>query len=102
MIETPEDRLLMLTDFGVDAEYTHDGVTTTIKGILDKEYQAVDAGGGVAFAMEQPRFHIRTSDAPNAVDGDSLVISGTNYLIRVVMPDGTGMTELQLENQDAY
>ena len=102
MIETAADRLLMLSDFGVDADYTHDGDTSTIKGILDKEYQSVDAGGGVAFAMEQPRFHVRTSDAPNAVDGDTIVIGGVNYIIRIVMPDGTGMTELQLENQDAY
>ena len=101
-VETAADRLVMLTDFGIEVAYTHDGNTTNITGIFDKEYEAVDSGGGVAFAMEQPRFHVRTQDAPNATDGDTLVISGVTYIIRVVMPDGQGMTELQLENQDAY
>jgi hypothetical protein len=34
-----------------------------------------------------------------AEDADSLTLSGTVYLIRVVQPDGTGMTELILEKQ---
>jgi hypothetical protein len=101
-VETATDRLILLSDFGIDAEYTHNGSTSNLKGILDKEYEAVDAGGGVPFAMEQPRFHIRTQDAPNATDGDTLVIEGVTYAVRVVMPDGQGMTELQLENQDEY
>lgn len=97
MIETSLDRLTMLSDFGVSAIYTHDGSNTTVTGIFDSDYEAVTTGGGVPFAMEQPRFHCRTEDVPSAVDGDLLEINGRDFVIRVVMPDGTGMTELQLE-----
>lgn len=97
MIETSLDRLTILSDFGVNAIYTRNSVESTVKGIFDSDYEAVTAGGGVPFAMEQPRFHCRTQDVPNASDGDLLEIDGRDFVIRVVMPDGTGMTELQLE-----
>jgi hypothetical protein len=99
MIETAEDRLVMLSDFGVTATYTHEGNASEIKGIFDNEYEAVDVGGSVPFAMEQPRFYCRTSDVPNVIDGDTLQINSVTYIVRVIMPDGTGITELQLEKQ---
>lgn len=100
-VETAADRLAMLSDFGIEVAYTNNGTTTNITGIFDKQFEAVDAGGNVAFAMEQPRFYCRTSDVPNAVDTDTLVIEGNTYYVRVIMPDGQGITELQLEKQDA-
>jgi len=98
-VESANDRLIMLNDFGVDAAYTHAGNTVTIKGILDNEFEEVELGGSVPFALQKPRFHCRTSDVSDAINGDSLVIEGITYYIRVVMPDGTGMTEIQLEKE---
>jgi hypothetical protein len=97
-VETADDRLLMLADFGVTVSYTYaDATVTSFTGIFDSDYQAVDAGGGVAFAMQQPRVTCRTADVSGALEGDTAVIEGVTYTVRVVMDDGTGITELTLE-----
>jgi hypothetical protein len=97
-VETADDRLFMLSDFGVTVSYTYaDATLTSFTGIFDNDYQAVDAGGGVAFAMQQPRLTCRTSDVTGALEGDTAVIGGVTYTVRVVMDDGTGITELTLE-----
>jgi hypothetical protein len=97
-IETSIERSIMLADFGDKVQYkTQNAGTDTITAIFDNGYQSVDAGGNVAFAMQQPQLTCKTSDIPNASEGDTVVISGTTYTVRVVMPDGTGITELMLE-----
>lgn len=99
-VETDVERAIMLADFGESVTYTPSGGSaSTITGIFDKEYQAVDTGGEVAFAVEQPRLAVRTSDVASAAEGDSVVISGVNYIVRVVMNDGTGLTDFALEKQ---
>lgn len=97
-VETADDRLYMMQDFGVTVSYTYlGGGSTSFTGIFDNDYQAVDAGGGVSFAMQQPRVTCRTADVANADEGDTAVIEGVTYTVRVVMSDGTGITELTLE-----
>jgi hypothetical protein len=99
-VETADDRSYFLADFGVVALYTPvGGVQTSITVIFDNQYDAVDAGGGVAFAMQQPRILCRSADVPGVSEGAVIVIDGVSYVVRVVMPDGTGMTELMLEAQ---
>lgn len=97
-IETSDDRLIFLADFGVTVTYTYQGGgSVSFTAILDNAYEAVDVGGNVPFAMLQPRIFCRTEDVPSAADGDTAVISGVTYNVRVVMKDGTGMTEMMLE-----
>jgi hypothetical protein len=97
-VETADDRLIMLADFGVAATYTPSGGSaSSITVIFDNAYEAVDTGGGVSFAVRQPRVTARTADVPNASEGDTLAVEGVTYVIRIVMPDGTGITELMLE-----
>jgi hypothetical protein len=99
-VETADDRLVMLADFGVTATYTPvGGQAASVVGIFDNAYEAVDAGGNVPVALTQPHFTCRTADVPNAADGDALVVSGVSYIIRVVMQDGTGISDLLLEKQ---
>jgi len=99
-VETPDDRLFMLQDFGVEARYKASGSgARTLLGIYDNAYEAVDAGGTVEFALQQPRFTCRTADVDDVAEGDTLTIDGQGYVVRVVMPDGTGVTELMLEKQ---
>lgn len=100
-VESADDRAIFLSvdDFGVSAIFTHNRVASTISGIFDNDFVEVDAGGGVPFAMQQPRFLARTSDVSTAVEDDTLVISNATYKIKVVQPDGTGMTNLILEKQ---
>jgi hypothetical protein len=99
MVETADDRLIMLSDFGVDATYTPDGGSpSTIKTIFLNEYYSVDAGT-VGMEMSQPIAVIRTADAPNLAHNDTFVISAITYKAVNVRPDGTGMTEVALEEQ---
>jgi hypothetical protein len=99
MVETANDRLIMLSDFGVDATYTPDGGSpSTIKTIFLNEYYSVDAGT-VGMEMSQPIAVIRTADAPNLAHNDTFVISAVTYKAVNVRPDGTGMTEVALEEQ---
>lgn len=99
-VETADDRLIMLADFGVSATFTPvGGSASNITVIFDNNYEAVDTGGGVAFAMQQPRVTCRSSDVTGVSEGATMVIESVNYIVRVVMPDGTGITELMLEAQ---
>jgi len=99
-VESDNDRLFLLADFGVSATYTPlAGGSATINVIFDNEFIPVDTGASVAFAVQQPKATVRTADIPNATEGDVLAIDGVSYVIRVVMPDGTGITELLLEAQ---
>lgn len=97
-VESAADRLAMLEDFGVSATFTPaGGAASTVTGIYDTEYQAADMGVGADIATLDPRFLCRTADVPSVAEGDALTVSGVAYTIRVVMDDGTGMTELVLE-----
>ena len=99
-VETADDRTALLADFGVTATYTPSGgQASTVTVIVDTDFQEADAGGSITFAIEIPRALGKTADFANAAEGDTLVISGTTYVILVVMPDGQGMTELRLEKQ---
>jgi hypothetical protein len=99
-VESADDRAIFVNvdDFGVAATYTPSGGSaSTVNGIFDNDFVEVDAGGGVAVALQQPRFHCRTADVSSAAEGDALVVGGVNYTIRIVQDDGTGMTMLVLE-----
>jgi len=100
-VESADDRAIFLAvnDFGISATFTHSSTTTTISGIFDNDFIEVDAGGGVGFALQQPKFIARTADVSTAVEDDTLVISSVTYKIKVRQDDGTGMTVLILEKQ---
>ena len=94
-VETADERAIFFNvdDFGVAATYAGG----TVNGIFDNEYFEADAGGMVAVAIQQPRFLCRAADVSSAAEGDAIVINSVDYTIRIVQPDGTGMTTLVLE-----
>jgi len=94
-VESAADRAIFfeVDDFATAATFGGG----TVNGIFDNEFVEVDAGGGVGFALVQPRFQCRTQDVSSASEGDAITIDGTAYTIRVVQPDGTGITTLVLE-----
>ena len=96
-VESADDRAIFVgtDDFGVAATFG----AATVNGIFDNEFVEVDAGGGVGFALQQPRFVCRTADVSTAAEGDTITINATDYTIRIVQDDGTGMTTLVLEKQ---
>ena len=99
-VETDTERAIFFDadDFGVAATFTPSGGSaSTVNGIFDKDYIAVDAGGSVPVALEEPKFICKTSDVSTAAEGDSLVIDAVNYTVKVVESDGQGVTTLIIE-----
>jgi len=99
-VETADDLAIFVSvdDFGTAATYTPvGGSASTVNGIFDNDIVEVDAGGNIPMAIRQPRFLCRTQDISDAADGDAMTVNSTNYTIRVVDHDGTGMTTLVLE-----
>lgn len=101
-VESADDRsyFVAVDDFGVAATYTPaGGSSSTVNGVFDNDFVEVDTGGSVTFAQQQATFMCRTADVSSAAEGDAITISGENYIVRIVQPDGTGMTNLILELQ---
>ena len=99
-VESDTERAVLFStsDFGQVATYTPSGGSgSSINGIFDNGYGLVDLGGRVGVTTGDPSFVCRTSDVSSAVEGDALVMGSTNYTIRDVIDDGTGMTTLMLE-----
>lgn len=89
---------LRTEDFAVSATYTQTGQQArTINGLFDNSYLETSYEPGTQSA--QPFFTCRSADVSAAVHGEPLVISGANYKIRGIEPDGFGLTRLKLEKQ---
>lgn len=100
-VETAADRAAMLDEWGVDATYTpQGGEATTVHGIFDNAYQGEDVGADAEVATSLPRFLGSEEDLADADEDDLLTVNGVNYIVRVAMPDGTGMVELAIEETD--
>lgn len=96
-------------DFGMTARIVPQiGFPVDINGIFDASYQMIEMGqAGVASVA--PVFICRSADlaalpmlkafAGDMNDGDTLQVSGQDYLVTDIQPDGTGMTVLILEKQ---
>ena len=97
MVESATDRSLLLADFGEAATWTPTGGSAaTLTALFQKEHEEVDTGGAVSIVMSHPRVTCRTADVSTAAEGDTFAIGGVTYTVRVVMTDGTGMTQLVL------
>jgi hypothetical protein len=96
-IESIDDLAIFLgvDDFGTEVKFGN----KKFNGIFDNDFVEVDAGGGVSFATQQPRLVARSIDCAILSEDSQLVISGTTYKVKVIQPDGTGMTTLVLEKQ---
>jgi len=93
-VETADD----LTAFFADAETaTVDGAT--IRGHFENEHDPVNAGGYVEFSIQSATFQCKSSDVTSVAEGSILTISGSDYAVTDIQPDGTGVTMLMLEAQ---
>ena len=99
-VETSLDILdfFALDDFAESATYTPvGGAASTVQGIFDAPQASRNATDMLDITIPAPQFVCRTVDVPNATDGDAIVIRSTNYQVRVVLTDGTGVSTLLLE-----
>lgn len=93
-----EDLAPFFSDFEISASYTPQvGDPATISAIFDKGYQAGSDGGEVEIEGIKPTLTVKDADIPNIQHGDSFTISSKNYTVVGIEADGTGITELILE-----
>ena len=62
--------------------------------IFDNGYQAILNG---AFESTAPTAMVASANIPSVVQGTSITVDSTSYVVTGVQPDGTGMTTLILE-----
>lgn len=82
-------------DFGV---LVSDVNGTTFDGIFDNAAATKDVYSG-QIINASPKLLCRTDDVNGYEQGDLLEISDTNYYIRAILPDGTGVSEVQLTTE---
>lgn len=87
-------RLMFDTEFGPAVSATWKG--SPIPVIFDTAYYSGE-GEEVGVISSQPIAKCITADVADAAQGDTIIITGKTYRVRVPMPDGTGITDLQLE-----
>ncbi|MHB8947552.1 MAG: head-tail joining protein [Rhodoferax sp.] len=67
---------------------------TAVAGIFDNGYEEQSLGLGVAGSG--PSYTLPSASVPSPVIGLALVIGSVTYKVVESMPDGTGITRLQL------
>ena len=103
-VETLDDRKVFVADFGVACTGSPSGGgSVSFTAIYDAQHSLEEAGGFVAFSLDQPRLSCVTSQVSSLAEGDTVTVpvdsTNTDYTVRVVMSDGTGITEFSLEKQ---
>lgn len=87
-VESDDDRLAVLSDFGVNAEVGG----RTIVGILDNQYE--DSNG---IAVQVPVFTVRMIDIDGVSRRDKIHIEKVDYTIEEVQDDGQGIGHIILQ-----
>ena len=84
---------------GTVVTYTPSGGSgTSINVIFNNEYLMIDEGEtGVSSTL--PVITCRTSDVSSVAIDDTFLIGSTTYKAKIIRPDGTGVTEIQLQEQ---
>ena len=103
-VEKLDDRKVLLADFGVACTGSPTGGgSVSFTAIYDAQHALEEAGGFVAFSLDQPRLTCISTQISSLAEGDTVTVPvdsvDTDYTIRVIRPDGTGITELALEKQ---
>ena len=91
-VETAADRTALLADYGSTVTKAD---ASTFVAIFDNDFLAVDLDESEVESTE-PTLLARTADVSGLAHGDLLTISSTNYTVRGIQPDGTGMTQIML------
>lgn len=87
-----EDLAPYFADFGEAATLGGQAV----RGIFDNAHEAA-AVGALGMAATQPAFTMPTASVPATPVGAALVVRGTTYTVVEHRPDGTGVSDLLLE-----
>ena len=87
-------------DFG-RVDYVTNGVDPPRKiGVIFEETHFAVLDGEVSLSLRKTLAWAKTSDLTNIRRGSWLMIDGVTYPIIDLKPDGTGVTELELEDRN--
>lgn len=81
----------LLADFGVPVTQASRIIGS---GLFDRAYAGV---GDIPVESYSPAVTCRSADVAELEHGDSVTVDGSDYTIRSIQPDGTGITVLILE-----
>lgn len=77
--------------------YTHNGTTVGVKGIVERPAMTIDGLADVDLVTADTWLHCAEADLPSGyAEGDTVVVRGVSYKVKVPMPDGRGMVRLPL------
>ncbi|MCB9993119.1 MAG: hypothetical protein H6873_05630 [Hyphomicrobiaceae bacterium] len=100
-IESAADRAAFIStdDFAETISWTPEGGSATdVAGILDLGERVADPFGGGSVQVAEARLICREADLPSgAAQGDAATIRSGSYLVREILPDGTGIAEVRFE-----
>jgi len=107
-VESANDLLIMLSDFGVNVTFTPNGGSpATVKVIMDQEYYEV-SGDTVGINSTQPVLYGRAIDIKTATYGDqfdvpaitdldgNVIKAAASYKATSVQPDNQGIVAIAL------
>ena len=84
---------------GVAVTYTPAGGSSkTVNVIFENQYILVDEGE-VGVNATIPVVTCKSSDVSGIAVDDTFLIDSVTYKVKVIRPDGTGVSEIQLEQQ---
>lgn len=99
-VESEDDRAVFVNpdEFGTIAVYMLSGGGSADIAV-NRDLPFATAFGDPGVATASPSVLLRSADLPAgaAAEADSIVVDGVLYAVRVIEPDGTGMTRLRLE-----
>lgn len=87
-----ENLTAFFADFGVPATLGGSAVV----GVFDNEHTVVPAGG-FGMSSTQPRLTLPTAQVPADAIGQAVAVAGGAYVVVEHIPDGTGISVLNLE-----
>ncbi|MCP4352294.1 MAG: hypothetical protein GY795_43100 [Desulfobacterales bacterium] len=92
-----------LKTFGQIALYKPQGRDAfNINGIFDAAHTVIESDGLAEYSTTRPMFDVSLADFPATVEpvqGDLIEISGANYKVVDIQPDGVGMVKLLLNRR---
>lgn len=99
-VESAADRAGFLADWGVSVSWVVGVTASTLTGILHAGTVRVAADDGADILNARASLQVRSADVPaSAGAGDAVAIAGTDYLVKSIEPDGTGMSVVLLEEE---
>lgn len=89
-VESVQDQINMLSDFGVEATVDPYGSAVTVTGIYDDAFLEVDIATGVQYSADQPTFFTRYTSVSGVAQSTAVQIEGDNYTVADINKQGDG------------